>query len=712
MSVTVAKPIANIAVNNGAPAATIPLTGVFRTSNITGTVVRFTTEVGGVQSRIDLEIYDKAGPGRGTAATTARNFLNYVNAGRYNNTIFHRALNFTVANGPAQFLQGGSFIANPNTTSLSNVPTDRPIALEYADNRPNTRGTIAMARTSDPNSATSGFFFNTIDNSNVFNFQNPYAVFGRVLGNSQNVLDQYSQLPRINTGFNFAGSGFQSLQGVPVSNSASGNAFTNLVYLRTAAVVPSAASTFTYDVSSSNTSIATAALDDQGRVQLTYTGNSGTATITVVGADFTGATAADTFTVTIGEPVIQLTYDNVRINDGQSGVVNLLTAFTGQSASRVFSLRNTGNGPLNLGDMALPQGFSLATPPAATLAPGATTTFTLAADTSAQAELAGVITIASNAGDKSFSFPVSLSVGNTLNIASTGASRSVVFTDGDNSRVTVGLTGPGAASLALSGSGLSVSYNRGVATVTGVASLDSAATSATTTASSLNFVVTGGDRVTTVGSITTPAGSPLRTLSAAAVNVTEFASFASPISTLTLGSLSSAVLSLAASTPAAVTLGDVMASTVSFAGSLRSLTARNVVDTVLIATVALPAIKFNTLVGSTLRVGVGNGVGTPDSASDFVPGSAITSLTLSSRAPDAFSGSELFAANLGRLAIGQLTDAGDRSLIVGTGIVQLSGRGGGNRAFSLRNINFDTPVDTALAAAGVPDSVLDVTIVN
>jgi peptidyl-prolyl cis-trans isomerase A (cyclophilin A) len=113
-----------------------------------------------------------------TPATVA-NFLGYMNAGSYTNTIIHRS---TTSNpSDIQVLQGGSFYLGTN--GLSVIETGSPIALDAS--LPNLRGTLAMARTNDPDSATSGWFINVQDNPGLDPSLDPlnpgYTVFGRVI---------------------------------------------------------------------------------------------------------------------------------------------------------------------------------------------------------------------------------------------------------------------------------------------------------------------------------------------------------------------------------------------------------------------------------------------------------------------------------------------------------------------------------------------------
>lgn len=107
------------------------------------------------------------------APKSVANFDAYVKSGHYNGTIFHRVINDFM-------IQGGGF-----TADLNQKPTQAPIAIESDNGLKNKRGTLAMARTSDPNSATSQFFINVKDNDFLdFRAKNArdygYTVFGKV----------------------------------------------------------------------------------------------------------------------------------------------------------------------------------------------------------------------------------------------------------------------------------------------------------------------------------------------------------------------------------------------------------------------------------------------------------------------------------------------------------------------------------------------------
>jgi cyclophilin family peptidyl-prolyl cis-trans isomerase len=112
------------------------------------------------------------------APITVNNFLTYVNTGFYNGTVIHRVVtNFVV--------QGGGYAGpvDASTEPAAMKPVNAPIKLETNVGLGNTQWTIAMARTNVPNSATSQFFINLVDNSGVLDasaFQAGYAVFGIV----------------------------------------------------------------------------------------------------------------------------------------------------------------------------------------------------------------------------------------------------------------------------------------------------------------------------------------------------------------------------------------------------------------------------------------------------------------------------------------------------------------------------------------------------
>jgi peptidyl-prolyl cis-trans isomerase A (cyclophilin A) len=112
------------------------------------------------------------------APKTVNNFLGYVKSGFYNGTVFHRVIN-------GFMVQGGGF-----TTDLVQKPTQPPVVSEAQNGLKNQIYTIAMARTSDPDSATAQFYINVKDNPGL-DFPNAigngYTVFGKVISGTQTI---------------------------------------------------------------------------------------------------------------------------------------------------------------------------------------------------------------------------------------------------------------------------------------------------------------------------------------------------------------------------------------------------------------------------------------------------------------------------------------------------------------------------------------------
>ncbi len=138
--------------------------------------VKLTTNMGDIRIQLDAA----------KAPKSVANFVQYVKAGHYNGTVFHRVIeNFMI--------QGGGM-----TPDMRQKPTRPPIPLEAKNGLVNARGTLAMARTSDPNSATAQFFINTVDNPMLDPANSRdgfgYTVFGQVI-EGMDVVDKIRVLP-------------------------------------------------------------------------------------------------------------------------------------------------------------------------------------------------------------------------------------------------------------------------------------------------------------------------------------------------------------------------------------------------------------------------------------------------------------------------------------------------------------------------------------
>jgi peptidyl-prolyl cis-trans isomerase B (cyclophilin B) len=143
------------------------------------TIVKVTTSKGDIKIQLDEQ----------NTPVTKANFLQYVNDKFYNGTIFHRVID-------GFMIQGGGFSAD-----LQQKKTRAPIINEAKNANPNKRGTVAMARTMDPHSATSQFFINLKDN-NFLNFKEEqgqkygYTVFGHVV-DGMDVLDATAKVKTV-----------------------------------------------------------------------------------------------------------------------------------------------------------------------------------------------------------------------------------------------------------------------------------------------------------------------------------------------------------------------------------------------------------------------------------------------------------------------------------------------------------------------------------
>lgn len=156
-------------------------------STLAGTIVRISTGVGDYS----IELLDESAPG------TVQNFLNYVNRNDYNGTYIHRVVdNFVVQGGGYRF----RLFEGP-----IDVPSDPPIQNEFGAS--NTRGTVAMAKVAgDPDSATNQWFVNTVNNSATLDVDNGgFTVFGVVLGDGMDIVDEIAALPTINLGLKASG---------------------------------------------------------------------------------------------------------------------------------------------------------------------------------------------------------------------------------------------------------------------------------------------------------------------------------------------------------------------------------------------------------------------------------------------------------------------------------------------------------------------------
>lgn len=160
--------------------------------NVQSTVVEIQTSEG----TIEVNLFDQTTP------KTVENFLSYVNSGSYANSVVHRSVrNFVI--------QGGGFTytgpIEVSSFDMDRIPTGTPVVNE--PKLSNVRGTIAMAKSSNPDSATSQWFINLSDNSSsldVASNAGGFTVFGQVMGDGMQVVDAIAAATTLNAGGAFA----------------------------------------------------------------------------------------------------------------------------------------------------------------------------------------------------------------------------------------------------------------------------------------------------------------------------------------------------------------------------------------------------------------------------------------------------------------------------------------------------------------------------
>ena len=139
--------------------------------------VRLATSAGDIVVEVDAA----------KAPKTVENFLGYVRARHYDGTVFHRVID-------GFMIQGGGMDAK-----MREKPTRAPIKLEAGNGLSNVRGSVAMARTANPDSATAQFFINVVDNPRLDSFGGGYAVFGKVV-EGLDVVDRIKAVPTTGDG--------------------------------------------------------------------------------------------------------------------------------------------------------------------------------------------------------------------------------------------------------------------------------------------------------------------------------------------------------------------------------------------------------------------------------------------------------------------------------------------------------------------------------
>jgi cyclophilin family peptidyl-prolyl cis-trans isomerase len=318
---------------------TVSLNQYFSDATLPGTLVSFNTSEGEIQ----VGLTDAATP------LTVANFLSYVESGAYTGTFFHRSASFEgttpSATTPADIIQAGGF--NISNGSIASIATNAPVQDEYTSELyGDVAGTIAMAKTSQADSATSEFYFNENDNSQALDtpttdsngVMTSYTVFGKVLSGGPVVKD-IAELPTYNLGSALTDVPVTGLTASQISSGASLGE-SNLVFINSVSSEPGTSYTVTSDVPSLVTPTVT-----NGVLTLGYTaGQYGTAEISVVATNLDGTSATETFPVTVPNPAspgqgpVAQAFTSQGIVTGTKGVIHTLANAT----DSVSPLTNAG----------------------------------------------------------------------------------------------------------------------------------------------------------------------------------------------------------------------------------------------------------------------------------------------------------------------------------------------------------------------------------
>jgi len=336
-----------VALRNAAPGV-FSLAGRYDNPDLNGTVARLSTALGD----IIVQLYDETGATRATPATVA-NFLRYVNAGRYNDSILHDRVGASV-------LRSGSYV-RPSEVSTEPfaILTFPPVANEPGNS--NVRGTLAMSKPDgDPNSATSQWFLNLSDNPSLDTANGGFTVFGRIIV-GLDVMDALAAVPT----FDFPNTVFSRL---PLRDFNNGELVNPSDFLNLSI---SAIPELSYSVLSSDPALVNPSLNGAD-LALAYGANaSGTATITVRVTARDGSFVDDVFTLRVNSaPMIaNLTASAPNVRRDTPFTLSVGTATDDAGITKIDFYRDVnGNGAVDVGtdrllgtDTSADGGWNLAT---------------------------------------------------------------------------------------------------------------------------------------------------------------------------------------------------------------------------------------------------------------------------------------------------------------------------------------------------------------
>ena len=317
----VTQPLPAQALSPGGAAVTIDVRNYITVPGLVGTqFAKFDTVFG----RFSVELRNDVAPRH------VANFLGYAQRGDYGNSFIHREASFD--NTTVSIVQGGGYrLPFP----VQAIPRQAAVALEY--NLPNARGTLAAARSSNVDSATSEWFFNVRDNSTILNQGNGggYTVFGRVLGTGMSVVDAMAALPRFNATNGDPTSPFGEL---PLRNYTTGNPTeANLVVVNSvtsATLFPTGGGTSVIDLSVQNSAPAVVSTVLSGSTLTITPVSSGVANITVRAVDTNNNSAESTFAVSVAATAPVYTAQPISLTAAAGSTVVFNAPATGAATYR------------------------------------------------------------------------------------------------------------------------------------------------------------------------------------------------------------------------------------------------------------------------------------------------------------------------------------------------------------------------------------------
>jgi cyclophilin family peptidyl-prolyl cis-trans isomerase len=622
LSATISSAISPVLAHPSQPSNdSIDLSTHFNDPAVPGTLVQFDTSLGS----FEVALTDAATP------LTVQNFLNYVNSGAYNKTVIHRNALLTSSGGggspsaPADIVQGGGYIVQGD--QLNHIPTAAPINNEVAtETEGNVAGTIAMAKTSDPNSATSEWFFNVHDNSTALDDTSNsggFTTFGHVLGDGMNIVDALAALPTVNLN-----STFTTIPVVGISEKRATKTNTivranNLTYVKKISVLGD----MTWTATSDNPFLVQPKVVGKNLSFSYAAGATGVADITVTATSADGAsTISQTFAVTVP--------DTTKPSQGPTAVNDAPANVSAGTATILHPLANDTDSTAALS----PSTLAIATQPAHG---------TAAVDTST-----GYITYTPTAGftgPDSFTYTIKDTAGHASSPATVsftvaaapvqvtlgkGHARQLTYTEPDGTVARLNVGG-GTALITFAGSAVQTTTQGGTITATGAdATISSIViTNANHQNASLRLTASGGtDGLASIGSLT-DAGSM------SAIN----APGAALAGNLTVDGVGR--LNLASTDHSVLTIGNGVGQT--------ALVLANAADTNVVADSVLTSVRSKQWTNTT---GVDESISAPRIGTLTTTGDFADSLNLSGQVNRIRSGGNvtgnLTAATIGRMNVG------------------------------------------------------------